>query len=364
MNAQRSRISRFQLFFLLVQSQIGIGLLSLPSDIQKSAGGDGWLSVLVAGAVTQVLLLVFWALCRRFPQRTLPEISVLLFGKRGGKAVNGIFFACFIAVASLASALYIRTIGNWLLILTPKWILLLLVLATCVYMALENLRMIARFYVISSFMFVILFLMSVLNFKNEMHLSYLLPVGKSGLDHILVGSHSTFFAMLGFEIFLFGFAHVAGQPRKLFATASLANLFVTIFYAYFVAICLVSFSPNALSRVNDPLLFMFKGLSYQVIERLDLIFLALWIIPMTTSIITYLYMAGKSIAIRTEPYRKAMLVSSGLIFATGYWFAGMNDMDLVGHWIQNVYLIALAVLPSAMLLLSFARRTTDQGALP
>lgn len=364
MNDKRTTISHLQLFFLLVQSQIGIGLLSLPADIQKSAGGDGWMSVLVAGAATQALLLLFWTLYRRFPRRTLPEISVIVFGKRLGKAINLVFCAFFIAIAALASALYLQTIGNWLLILTPKWLLLVLIIAACSYLAIENLRIIARFYVVSSFLFVLLLALSVLNFANEMHLSYLMPVGQSGIVPILSGSYNTFFAMLGFEIALFGFAHVRSEPLKLLRTVSLANLFVTLLYAYYVVICLVSFSPDALGRLQDPILFMFKGLSYPVLERLDLIFLSLWIIPMTTSVITYMVMAGKSVARRKGTYRAAVFAIAAVVFAVAFALGGLEDMEPTGRWIQNAYMAALGGIPIVMLLLSFSRGTKGKGTTP
>jgi hypothetical protein len=35
-------ITKFQLVFVLIQTQIGVGLISLPNVVQKSADGDGW----------------------------------------------------------------------------------------------------------------------------------------------------------------------------------------------------------------------------------------------------------------------------------------------------------------------------------
>ena len=49
MTKKDQSITKFQLFFILIQSQIGVGLLSLPNAVQKTAKGDGWISTLLAG---------------------------------------------------------------------------------------------------------------------------------------------------------------------------------------------------------------------------------------------------------------------------------------------------------------------------
>ncbi|WP_374992171.1 GerAB/ArcD/ProY family transporter [Paenibacillus sp. LHD-38] len=90
-----STINRSQLFFLIIKTQIGIGLLSLPSKIQSSAKGDAWISVLVAGAAIQLLLIVYWQLLKKYPNHTLSEITVRVFGAYIGKTLNLIYYVFF-----------------------------------------------------------------------------------------------------------------------------------------------------------------------------------------------------------------------------------------------------------------------------
>ncbi|MGO4374694.1 GerAB/ArcD/ProY family transporter, partial [Paenibacillus sp. MCAF20] len=179
MSAARVSISKFQLFFLIIQSQIGIGLLSLPSDMQQSVDGDGWISTLIAGAAVQLLLLIYWLLYKRFPNHNFSEMTIKLFGNITGKAYNIFFSVCCMIIAGLSSTLYIEMINMWLLPHTPNWALLILIVATCLFLALEDIRIISRFMVVTSFLFVILILMSFLDWTKELHFSYLLPIGKS-----------------------------------------------------------------------------------------------------------------------------------------------------------------------------------------
>lgn len=361
MSAARVSISKFQLFFLIIQSQIGIGILSLPSDMMESVDGDGWISTLVAGAAVQLLLIMYWALYRRFPNHTFAEMTLKLFGKVAGKAYNVIFSMCCIVIAGLTSTLYMQLINTWLLPTTPKWVLLLLIIGTCLFLVLEDIMIISRFFVLASFLIVLLILMSLLNLNGELNFTNLLPVGKSGFLPIVTGSHQTFLSMIGFEIVLFTFTYVKSDPRGLLKIISFANLFVTVLYTYFVLICLISFSPDSLKQLKSPILFLFKGLSYQVVERLDLIFLSIWIVPMTTSIIAYLYLAGKSLSTNTRSYRKAVIVSSVAVFIAGYYLTTLEQLDPVSQWIQNSYFVIIVAVPALMLLLSFLLNKHTKG---
>lgn len=354
MSAARASISKFQLFYLIIQSQIGIGLLSLPSDMQQSVDGDGWISTLIAGAAVQLLLIIYWLLYKRLPNYNFPEMTIKLFGNIAGKAYNIFFGVCCLIIAGLSSTLYIEMINMWLLPHTPNWALLILIVATCLFLVLEDIRIISRFLVVTSFLFVILILMSFLDWTKELHFSYLLPIGKSGLLDIVKGSHHTFLSMIGFEIVLFAFSYVKSDTRGLLKVISFANLFVTILYTYFVLICLVSFSPNALKQLKSPILFMFKGFDYRMVERLDLIFLSLWIVPMTTSIIAYLYMAGKSLSHDQRSYRKSIMFSSVVIVIVGQYLSTLEQLDQVSQWIQNSYFVVIGVVPALMLLLSYS----------
>lgn len=357
-------ISRSHLFFLIIKTQIGIGLLSLPSKIQSTAKGDAWISVLIAGLAIQFILLVYWRLLVKFPNQTLRDITIRVLGRYLGKALNFIYFVFFIAIAGYASALYTQLIKTWMLSLTPSWVILLLIIGTSVYLALESLSIIARFFILTAILFIFLFLISLLNFTNDVQLSNILPLGQSGVKHILLGSEKTFFSMLGFEVVLFFSAYVQQTPKGLLRVYTITNCFVTLFYTYFVFLCLVGFSPKALEQVNEPVLFIFKGLTYQLFDRLDLIFLTVWIVPMTATIVSYLCIAGKSLTTTQSSYR-IMVGSSGLlIFLLAWYLTTLENFDAFSKWLEYSYFIMITLIPIVLWLLSFLLKHTKKvGAI-
>ncbi|MBP3961774.1 GerAB/ArcD/ProY family transporter [Paenibacillus lignilyticus] len=346
-------ISKTQLFFLIIKTQIGIGLLSLPSEIQSIANGDSWISVLLAGAIIQILLFVYWRLLKKFPNETLSEITNRLLGRYVGKVINLVYFGFFVFIAAYACSLYVELIHTWMLPLTPGWVLLVLIVGTSVYLAHDNLRVIARFFVLASMLFLVLLLISILNFKNSVHITNILPIGHSGMLQMFRGSDKTFFSMLGFEVTLFFFSHVQDNKKGMFTLISLANCFVTFFYTYFVFICLIGITPKALDSVNEPVLFILKGLSYQLFDRLDLIFLTIWIIPMTATIVSYLCVAGKTITAKESSYRKLVWFSGGIVFTAAWYLSTIENVDSFSKWLEYGYLVMIAAVPVLLWLGSF-----------
>lgn len=325
----------------------------MPSKIQESAKGDAWISVLVAGVVIQLLLLVYWQLLNKFPNQTLSEMTVRILGVYVGKALNLIYYVFFIVIAGYACTLYVKLVNTWMLALTPSWVLLLLIIGAGVYLAIENLRIISRFFILCSVLFALLLLISFLNFSNDMQFTNILPVGQAGSWQIFKGSENTFFSMLGFEVILYFSAHVQNNPKGLLRVISLANGFVTLFYTYFVFLCLIGFSPIALAQVNEPVLFIFKGLTYQLFDRLDLIFLTIWIIPMTVTIVSYLTLAGKSLTTNQISYRRMIGFSGGLIFLLASYLSALENFDIFSKWLEYGYLFMIVVIPFLLWIMSF-----------
>jgi spore germination protein (amino acid permease) len=309
-----NNITKFQLFFIFIQSQIGVALLSLPHEVQKSAKEDGWLSTLVAGVVVQLMLVIYWQLLKRFPTLIYTEITKKILGAFLGNVLNLLIYLNFILVGGLATILFIKLVKLWLLPLTPGWIISLLILTSCVYLAISDLKIIARFFVLASSLILLLVIISIFGWFTPKEFQYILPIGSSGFKNIVLGSKNSLLAMLGFEGFLFLFPFLIDNKKGVLKTISIANLSITLLYTYFVFITVISFNSNQLALMREPILNLLRGISYQMVDRLDLIFLSIWIVPMATSTISYLYFASKSLSAKKENYTKAVLVNGFIVF--------------------------------------------------
>lgn len=362
MTANQLSITKFQLFFLMIQTQIGIGVLSLPNVVQKIAKGDGWISTIIAGVAVQFILFIYWLLVKRFPNDSYPEIAEKILGRFLGKGITLFIYLYFILIGSLATTLFLNLIHLWLLPLTPTWVLAILIMAASIYLAISDLRMIARFFVLASSLFLLLLFLSILSLFIPKDITYIMPIGSSGIKNILIGSHNSLISMLGFEIFLFSFPFILEKQKGVLKTISMANLFVTGFYTYFMIICLITFSPEQLHQIRMPLLYLFRGLSYKMIDRVDFIFLSIWIVPMTTSIIGYLFLTSKSFSREKKSYERAVILNGVLIFSIAIFIPHNDELiALLSKYVSYLSYVVVFVIPLFLLLMSYLLKKHERS---
>jgi spore germination protein (amino acid permease) len=356
-----NKITKFQLFFIFIQSQIGVALLSLPHEVQKSAKGDGWLSTLIAGVVVQLMLVIYWQLLKRFPTLIYTEITQKILGVVLGKVLNRLIYLNFILVGGLATILFIKVIKLWLLPLTPSWIISLLILTACIYLAISELRIIARFFVLASFLILLLLITSIFGWFTPKEFQYILPMGSSGFKNIVLGSKNSLLAMLGFEGLLFLFPFLIDNKKGVLKTISMANLFITLFYTYFVFITVISFSDAQLAIMREPVLNLLRGISYNMIDRVDLIFLSIWIVPMATSTISYLYFASKSVGAKKKHYPKVVLMNGFIIFFITLLPHDDAIITLFNKYVSYLSYVVVFLIPTLLLILSILMKKKEMS---
>ena len=353
-------ISKLQLYFFIVQTQIGIGLLSLPNTVESTAKGDGWISTLIAGLAVQITLIIYWLLLKRYPDHIYPEITKKILGKYVGKLCNLIIYLYFILIGSLALTLYIKSINQWLLPLTPIWVLSLIIILSSIYLTISELRIISRFFVLASILIILLVLLSLFTFALPKEYHFILPIGHSGVKNILLGSTKSLISMLGFEGLLLIFPFILDTQKGILKTASFANLSVTTLYTYFILLCLVTFSPEQLTQIQEPVLYLFKALSFEMFDRLDLIFLSVWIVPMTTSVIAYIFFSAKTIS-KEKSFKKVVCLSGIAIFIISVLPLEEDYLALFNKYVTYLSYFVVFALPLLLLCLSFIITKTERS---
>ncbi|MBJ8025981.1 GerAB/ArcD/ProY family transporter [Bacillus cereus] len=290
------KISQKQLFFLIFQSQVGSGVLSLPFSVHKHTQSDGWISILIAGMGIQLFLLLIWTLLWGFKGKNFYEITPIVFGKHLGKIINITYITYFVLIMSVLALRFANLLKKWILDYTPFSILVLLLLVTGIYIGQNNLRVLARFYTITTGLVILSMTLPWFSFLTNFQFSYLFPIGQSGLRNMVIGAHDATMAMIGFELMLVITPYIEGTYKQSFKSISLANMLVTLLYVYFTVSCYLIFSPEEIRILPEPVLYMLKAVHFQWTERLDLIFLSIWIVPISTSFVTYLYLSSTGVA--------------------------------------------------------------------
>jgi spore germination protein (amino acid permease) len=354
-------LTNLQIFVLNIQTQIGFGILSLPNTLQSTSKGDGWISVLLAGVAIQLFLIIIWLLLRRFPSLNFAEITTFLTGKYIGSFVNTITYLYFIITASFVLLKFTTIIKEHLLMNTPFGIIGLLMILTCTYLAISDIRIIARFFGLISILFFFLFGISFFSFLLPVDLHHILPIGTNGIKEIVIGSKDCLLAILGFEVTLFLYPLASKKGPSFLKTITWANVFVTSLTTYFVILCIMIFSEPVLKQLKYPVIYFLRPLHFQMVERLDLLFISIWIVPLAASIVIYLYLSSKSFSFYKGKSYKLVLMNSVLVFVL-FTIAKKDpeSQKLYSSYVEYLSYAVVFAIPCILLLISYLLKKREK----
>ncbi|WP_044336707.1 GerAB/ArcD/ProY family transporter [Rossellomorea aquimaris] len=361
----QTNLTFIQLTFFIIQTQIGVGVLGMPFSVFSVSKGDAWISVLLAGIVVQLLITTLWVLGRRFPAKSLFQYSIQLVGKAGGTCINMSYVFYGMLVTSLILMYSTAIIKTWVLTLTPKWIIMFLLMGTAVYLGRELLSDICNVYVmVSGLIFFLILISVVVLIVYPVDWRYLLPIGHSGAINIFKGIKEAYFSMLGFELLLFLFPYFQHNgERSVLFSASMANLFVTLTYTFLTIVSLITFSPEELVIVPQPVLYYVKSLYLQVVERIDLVFVSLWVVSVITSLTSYLFLSTEGIAHTFKRIKRSVITISigSLSFIIALFPNKEAEMELYNKWVINTSYLFILVIPLLLLSISFVFKKKERG---
>jgi spore germination protein (amino acid permease) len=357
MTKKNSSITQGQLMFFILQAQIGVGILSLPYDLHLIAKGGAWISVLLSGLFVQLIIIVHWSLCKLYPSDNLYRFLPKVVGKHFGNLLSFIYSGYFLFVAGLILVKLLDIIHKWMLQKTPKWAVLLLILALSFYLVRENVRIITRFFVITSFLIIAMVILSLIGYRS-VDFTYIFPITEAGWINIIKAVKDGTPAMLGFELILILYPMVEGKKHGKLRAVSTANLFTTLFYVFEVFTCLIIFSADEILLVPEPILYMLKAFSFHIVDRIDLLFLALWFVMTFTSLIAYLYagVVGLGQLFHKGQVKKPLLYVLGIIFLSAFY---PDDPFAIAYFERTVF-VAFSILvigcPILLLLIGYVKK--------
>ncbi|WP_096188303.1 GerAB/ArcD/ProY family transporter [Evansella halocellulosilytica] len=350
------KVTLSQFFFLVIQTQVGIGVLSLPFVVYEESQWDGWVSILLSGVAIHLISSLLFFLAVRFEKQTFFSFVQSIIGPIIGQMLNFFYLLYFAGVTALVLTLYYQRMDTWLLPQTPKWVMLLLLIIPAIYLTREKLHIIARFYLFVSGLIVVIIgvLLSGYTASNPL---YIFPIGQAGFTNILLGAYGALQAMLGFELILFIFPYIKGTKKQIYATYSASIWFTTLLYTFTAITTYMFFSPEEIKLVPSPVLYMLKAFTSPFIDRLDLVFVSMWIVSVTTSLMTYLFLASVSASQLFPSIKREKIVTvlGIFIYLVVVFFGPINDLsvDIVSEFIDRWSVLFFLAIPTILLILSF-----------
>lgn len=184
----KEKVSGYQVKVLLITTILGTSIIFVPSIVARSAKQNGWISVLLAGFVGFLVILITTYLGRRFPDKTLIEYSGEIIGRWPGKALGFLYVMFYLITGAVIAREFTNLLNVMFLTNTPAYVITFFLILMGGVAVNKGFEVIAR----ANEFILPLFLGSVilifLLIGQDIHLNLLIPIMDEGLKPVLEGS--------------------------------------------------------------------------------------------------------------------------------------------------------------------------------
>jgi spore germination protein (amino acid permease) len=291
MQVKEKPLSLAQFFFTIIHGIIGVMIFSLPYIGNIYAKNNSWISVIILLIGFQLMSIVIIALHKRFPEKNLFEIAEIVMGKTIGRVFNLLLSIYYLVMAVYACLYFAFLTMEWILPLTPKPVIYLILLIPAYYIASAKLEAFGRFNCIAIIVTIGL-IFSLCFAIPEMKFSFLLPVGEVPLSNIVKASIHIGPVYAGINCILIYLPKVNGTMKAKGKAVFYSLLTISFIYLLATLACVAFLGTSAMDIVIMPVLYLLKSVTILgFFERLDLILISAWLIPSLISFVVYVHLA-------------------------------------------------------------------------
>jgi len=286
-------VNAFLVFFVVHATQIGVGLQGFQRIIYGDAKQDAWISVLVSGIGSSLIVFVIIKTLELYGSTDIYGIQQEVFGLIIGKILSSIYI--FYSLLSFFVVLrnYIEVVQAWVFPELPLWFLSVSMLLLVIYGITSGVRSmigIAFFSVVLA-LWLLIFLGYPMQYAKWDHM---LPVLEADVMSILKGAYNMTFTVLGFEI-LYTVYPFLKEKDKIQKFAQLGILFTTFIYTALMVVAITYFSGAQLERTIWATLSLFKIVRLPFIERFEYVAITFWMLIILPNLILYMWSACRGI---------------------------------------------------------------------
>jgi spore germination protein len=353
-------ISPFQLAMIVIMTVIGVSVFNFVHTAAKYGGNDGWMIIILWGALHILLALLMVKLNCKFPGKTFPEYIQEIIGVIPGKLLVLLIASYILVNLAYEVREFTEVAKMFLLPRTPTEIIIFALLLVCVYVVRGGVESISRISEITfPILFIPFFLVMIPGFP-DLDLSNLLPVGKElGTKFARMLPHAPH-AFRGMEFILFYIGFMK-KPQKAYKAVTWALAFVTFFYVFIFIVVIGAFGAKSATKDIWPLLIYIRGINIPglFIERLDGIILSVWVISVFTTVLTGYYIVTYSLSkvLHTKEQKQYALPLMIAIYYLALQPAGLAQLYKWGDWMfKYVSTVFMYIIPLLALSIAAIRR--------
>lgn len=348
MNNRNSRnLTLFEFIVCIHSSQLASGLLIMSSPMASTAGPDGWVSVVLGWFITSTIGVIIICTLKKKTDMNLFELLTYYFGKWIGSLfiiLYGFYFS-FVAFNTLLKGTEIVKV--WIFPEVPAYQIVILLLVPFCILSCSGVQAIITYSMMVFFLTVLAPIFLIFSLKQSFHPLHLLPVLKDGIYPVLRAVKETITPYAGLEIayFLYPFLQ---KKEKALKGIIIANTGTMILYLYITIICYVYFSPEGVKVIIWPVFQLLKGVHFAFQERLEIIYIAYYLMVFSTTIYPYLFFSTYSIIYLSKRIKHYVLIYSFVLVIVAIFFfftPNVNQFLLIYSLMDTVNILFFFIFP-------------------
>ena len=295
-------ISILQFILMIFGVQIGIGMLALPRELADKSGTSSWIAIIFGGFICTIISITFIKIREKAPTKSFADFFTFYLGNILGKIIVFLFSIYFLCMGYTVIVRTILYIQSYILQQTSITIVLLIFLVPTFQLVSGGVHLIAK-YIETIFPIIVFVLLMLLFTLKDMNIYFILPIIKDGWLPIFKTIPTTTMSFLGIEVIFIIYPYLK-EKEKAIKGVIIANAMTTFTYLFVTLICFVVYSPYEISKIYEPVIDILSVLEFQYVERLDFVLLSLFLLVISKTWVTYLWvgMCGISELFKLKRY--------------------------------------------------------------
>ncbi|WP_059172619.1 GerAB/ArcD/ProY family transporter [Bacillus sp. FJAT-27445] len=292
---EKYKVSPFFLFFLLISSQIGEGVLNYQAKIASGSGQDSWLSVLLVGLSMNVLLILGYYVIKNSSGGDLISFHMEAFGKYIGSFLNVLLVLYLLLGGFLQVYNYIDLLQTFAFDRIPIWELTFAMCLVLYYIVSGGFRVVTGV-VFWGVIIPLIFALPFLVLIQYLQLRNIMPIFNHGFSDYVKSAKESVYLFRGFECVLIYLPFIKNSNKSI-KWAHLGLLATTLFYFALTVITFLYYSQGKLLSTKWPTLTMIKIISFTVVESFEFIFIFVFFIVIVSAVCIFLWSCTRALKV-------------------------------------------------------------------
>ncbi len=298
--------------FLLVGLMTGMGILSLPNDVVKTAKQDGWISAIIGSIYPIYIIFLSSFIIKRFPNENLLSLSRKKFGNFFGNILNILFGLQFIIYATSVAAGFNNILRAYIVSFLSPFKIYIIVFLLAAYTSRKGLKTLGKVNNVVFYITILILLISLQAIKVGSIIN-IKPIFGSGFINIIKASKDTAFEYATVETLLLIHPFVKDKT-KIEKSALKAVGITAVIYAWAVFITIFYLSSDIIPKNMWSFLAVADSIKAPIINNFKYVFMFLWMQVIYKTISNEYYLFTFIFNDITKFDRKKMCIFSYPIF--------------------------------------------------